>query len=389
MKMFKVVQITLFLLMVYMLILPEKGNAIPAFARKYKISCNTCHTVFPRLKAYGDEFAGNGFIMKEKENKRDYLTAGDDLLWLNKDFPIAARMEMFATHDQGKDVENDLQAPWGIKLLSGGTIYKSIGYYFYFYLSERGEVAGIEDAYIHFDNIFESNLDIMVGQFQTSDPLMKRELRLTYEDYEIYKTNIGYSNINLTYDRGVILAYSLEQTGTDIIAMLVNGNGKPEAVNRKLDSDNYKNIGFRVNQSLGDFMTIGGFYYSGKENYADSSRTNEVSYIGPDISIGTSFAELTAQYLYRKDTNPAFLNVSSDIKTNGYIIELLVAPDIDKSDYYFTGLYNLIDSDIYKYETATLSFTYLLARNLRLMTEYTRDLTAERNRFVMGIIGAF
>jgi hypothetical protein len=375
--------------MVYILISPEVGNAIPAFARKHKISCNTCHTVFPRLKAYGDEFAGNGFIIKEKENKRDYVTAGDDLLWLNKDFPIAARMEMFGTHDQGKDVENDLQAPWGIKLLSGGTIYKSIGYYFYFYLSERGEVAGIEDAYIHFDNIFESNLDIMVGQFQTSDPLMKRELRLTYEDYEIYKTNIGYSNINLTYDRGVILAYSLEQTGTDIIAMLVNGNGKPEAVNRKLDSDNYKNIGFRVNQSLGDFMTIGGFYYSGKENYADSSRTNKVYYIGPDISIGTGFAELTAQYLYRKDTNPEFMNVSSDIKTNGYIIELLVAPDIDKSDYYFTGLYNLIDSDIYKYETATLSFTYLLARNLRLMTEYTRDLEAKRNRFVVGIIGAF
>ena len=229
----------------------------------------------------------------------------------------------------------------------------------------------------------------MAGQFQTSDPLMKRELRLTYEDYEIYKTNIGYSNINLTYDRGVILAYSLEQTGTDIFAMLVNGNGKPEAVNRKLDSDNYKNIGFRVNQSLGDFMTIGGFYYSGKENYADSSRTNKVYYIGPDISIGTGFAELTAQYLYRKDTNPEFMNVSSDIKTNGYIIELLVAPDIDKSDYYFTGLYNLIDSDIYKYETATLSFTYLLARNLRLMTEYTRDLEAKRNRFVVGIIGAF
>ncbi|MDZ7763881.1 MAG: hypothetical protein U5K00_05575 [Melioribacteraceae bacterium] len=29
--------------------------AIPAFARKYDMSCTTCHTPFPKLKAYGDE----------------------------------------------------------------------------------------------------------------------------------------------------------------------------------------------------------------------------------------------------------------------------------------------------------------------------------------------
>ena len=209
-------------------ILPETLSAIPAFARRHKVSCTTCHTVFPKLKDYGDEFAGNGFIMKETEKERDYVTAGDDLLWLNKDFPLAARMEAFVTHDEGKDVKNDLQTPWGIKLLSGGTLYKSIGYYFYFYMSERGEVAGVEDAYIHFDNVFDTNLDIMVGQFQTCDPLMKRELRLTYEDYQIYKTHIGMSNTNLAYVRGVILVYGIEQTETDIIGMIVNGNGIPD-----------------------------------------------------------------------------------------------------------------------------------------------------------------
>lgn len=378
-----------FLFTFYMLIIPETSSAIPAFARRYKISCTTCHTVFPRLKAYGDEFAGNGFIMKEKENKRDYITAGDDMLWLNKDFPLAARMEVFASYDQDKDTEYDLQSPWGIKLLSGGTLYKSIGYYFYFYMSERGEVAGIEDAYIHFDNVFGSELDIMLGQFQTSDPLMKRELRLTYEDYMIYKTTIGLSNISLAYDRGVMLAYGIEQTGTDLVAMVVNGNGKPEAINRKMDQDNYKNFGFRINQGIADFLSVGGFYYSGKEKLPDSSRVNEVNYYGPDLSAAFGPVELTAQYLYRKDTNPNFCVISEDIETTGYIVELLFAPDMDKSNYYFTALYNLIDSDLYKYETASLSYTYLIARNLRFITEFTRDLEYEKNRFVMGIIGAF
>lgn len=382
----------LFIFTTIILILPELGHTIPAFARRYKISCTTCHSAFPRLKAYGNEFAGNGFIIPEKEAKRAYVSAGDDLLWLNRDFPVAARMEMFATHDQNKEVETDLKAPWGIKLLSGGTLYKNIGYYFYFYLSERGEVAGIEDAYIHFNNIFGSRLDIMVGQFQTSDPLMKRELRLTYEDYMVYKNAVGASNINLAYDRGVMLVYELEQTGTDLIAMVVNGNGKPEAVNRVLDQDNYKNFGFRINQAIGDMLTIGGFAYLGKEQAADSlniNHNNKVSYFGPDISFATSSIELTAQYLYRKDSNPSFMASAKEIETTGGIVELVFAPDIDRSRYYLTALYNWIDSDLYQYQTATLSYTYVLARNLRLMGEYTRDMENNSNRFVAGVVAAF
>ena len=83
---------------------------------------------------------------------------------------------------------------------------------------------------------------------------------------------------------------------------------------------------------------------------------------------------------------------ANDIKTDGYVVELVYSPDMNNSKYYITGLYNLIDSDngkMYKYETATLSYTYLFARNLRLLAEYTRDLVSDNNIFILGIIGAF
>ena len=391
MKSSKVLLIFFCILIISSLVLPENSNAIPAFARRYKVSCTTCHSVFPKLKDYGDEFAGSGFIIKEKENKRDYVSAGDDLLWLNRDFPIAGRMDLFTSYDEGKDVESDFQIPWGIKLLSGGTLYKNIGYYFYFYLQERGEVAGIEDAYIHFDNIFKTNLDVMVGQFQVCDPLMKRELRLTYDDYMIYKTNIGSSNINLAYERGLMFAYGIDKTKTDLIAMVVNGNGKPEGgENRKLDQDNYKNIGLRINQSIGDYLTIGGFYYGGKEKASYSDVENEVIYYGPDFTFGLRSIQITAQYLYRKDTNPLFYNSNpKEIETDGYVVEMMYAPDIETSRYYFTGLYNLIDSNALQYETATLSYSYLIARNLRLLTEYTYDIQNEKNKLIFGLVSAF
>ncbi len=45
------------------LALPSKTDAIPAFARKYNVSCFTCHTVFPRLNKLGYEFRRLGYRM--------------------------------------------------------------------------------------------------------------------------------------------------------------------------------------------------------------------------------------------------------------------------------------------------------------------------------------
>ncbi len=45
------------------LLLAPRAEAIPAFARKYETSCQTCHTVFPKLNAFGTAFRLNGYRM--------------------------------------------------------------------------------------------------------------------------------------------------------------------------------------------------------------------------------------------------------------------------------------------------------------------------------------
>jgi hypothetical protein len=37
------------------------AHAVPAFARKYKTSCVTCHTIFPKLTPFGEQFRRNGY----------------------------------------------------------------------------------------------------------------------------------------------------------------------------------------------------------------------------------------------------------------------------------------------------------------------------------------
>ncbi|MBI4916736.1 MAG: hypothetical protein HY825_12885, partial [Acidobacteria bacterium] len=71
------------------------AGAIPAFARKYQLSCSTCHAPFPRLKPYGEEFAARGFRMEDasKEPSRATFDVGDPLLTLSRDLPLAVRFD--------------------------------------------------------------------------------------------------------------------------------------------------------------------------------------------------------------------------------------------------------------------------------------------------------
>ncbi len=395
---------TMALLLAVMLVVtttPRQAEAIPAFARQHKISCTTCHAPFPRLKEFGEEFAGNGFAMPEDENPRQFLDTGDDKLILNRVFPIAARFDLYGIYEDAGEVNSDLRTPYGVKLLSGGTVAKNVGYYFYFYMSERGEVAGIEDAYIHFNNLGGVPFDIMVGQFQTSDPLMKRELRLTFEDYEVYKTRVGLSRTNLAYDRGIMMTFDIEKTGTGLVGMIVNGNGKDVPEDHvTFENDKYKNFGIRISQDVFSPFRIGYIYYSGQEKGATeanghTSYKNRLYYHGPDFTLGNGIFDLNFQYLLRRDTNPTFGDVDTNMETSGIVAELVISPNRDQSSHYFTLLYNQVDSDLktadyhHNYESVTASATYLFARNLRGNLEYTRDIEGKFNRVGLGFVSAF
>jgi hypothetical protein len=73
--------------------------SIPAFARKYKMSCKTCHAPIPKLKAYGNDFAANGFVLKDKDAPRYYVKTGDEDLSLLREVPLAIRFEGYLTYN--------------------------------------------------------------------------------------------------------------------------------------------------------------------------------------------------------------------------------------------------------------------------------------------------
>lgn len=395
------------------------AEAIPAFARKYSVSCATCHAPMPRLNALGERFAENGFEFAPGEEPRDTLQTGDPLLRLQRELPLAVRIDAYLrslSRPGASEASSDMQLPWVVKVLSGGQVADRISYYMYFLASERGEVAGLEDAYVQFTDLGSSGVSLLVGQFQVSDPLFKRELRLQYEDYQPYRVRVGEARADLTYDRGVMAIWS-PRTGTDVAMQVVNGQGlRPASSHRQYDADPYKNFALRVSQEMGP-LRVGAFGYFGHER-ADGVRSS-IRVFGPDATFELgSIGELNLQFLRRRDGDAFFGTCSPAAPCPGGAIapfastvdaamaELLLWPSGQAGRWFVTGLVNWIDADapvvslrigeqdsdpgyLTRYRTGTLGLHYLLKRNVRLLGEGGWDFERDQTRLAAGFTMAF
>jgi len=365
-----------------LLVVPvKKADAIPAFARKYQISCQVCHSPgAPMLKAFGDEFAGNGFRMTDYESPRYFINTGDDRLSLFRELPLAIRIDGFVTANFNNEGTVDFGAPFVVKILTGGELSDKLSYYFYFLMNERGSIAGVEDAFLMYADAFNSGINLYIGQFQTSDPLFKGELRLTLEPYMIYGIKPENSSVDLKYDRGIMFDKGFS-TGTTIVGEIINGCGIGEAGEGYLFAkDKYKNFMLRINQAIGNSVSVGFFGYTGKEvisNHAPNPYVSEMRMYGPDIAIDIDGKlMINMQYVWRTDSEvyDADAEVAmTDVATRGGFAEIIYAPKGDMSKYYITGLVNLVESqlDQFDYQSATLHFGYLLRRNVRVVAEST------------------
>ncbi|MEA3246991.1 MAG: hypothetical protein U9Q74_12620 [Gemmatimonadota bacterium] len=391
---------------------------IPAFARKYGVSCVLCHAPVPKLNATGEKFAANGFEFEPGEEPRDTVGTGDALLRLQRALPLAVRFDAFGqylTKSDANSVTTDLQTPWVIKLLSGGQVAHKVSYYTYFLLTERGEVAGLEDAYLQFTDLASSGVSVLVGQFQVSDPLFKRELRLSYDDYQPYRLRVGRSVADLTYDRGLMALWSPWEGG-DLAAAVVNGRGLAAAGDsRQYDADAEKNYFLRYSHSF-DRVRVGAFGYTGTER--QDGHYDRIDVWGPDATVHLGDkVELNLQYTQRRDGNPFFGACSSADPCPGGNIrefsttvrsgfaEVIVSPQGPAGRLFLSGLFNRAEADapvianlegqsgwsdyVSQCSTASGAVHWLYRRNIRFLAEALWNFDRELGRITGGFVLGF
>lgn len=171
--------------------LATPARAFPIFARKYQTSCVTCHTVYPKLNAFGEAFRLNGYRMpKETEDqiKQRPVSLGSEAykrvwpaaVWPNElpgNAPLAVNVKMESVYNAATDasgnktvVHNDFQFPQEVNLFAAGTLGEHMSFMAELTHAENSDGSAgteIEHARLDFDSILgpEHAFNLRIGKF--------------------------------------------------------------------------------------------------------------------------------------------------------------------------------------------------------------------------------
>ncbi|HNP36521.1 MAG TPA: hypothetical protein PKK10_11780 [Woeseiaceae bacterium] len=379
------------------------ANAMPAFAREYGVSCSVCHVAYPRLNNFGETFADD-MNFRLPNWQQLIVQTGDESLALPKSLPLAMRMQAFIQGRDGESIDPvngdvnadsslDIQSPYLVKLLSSAPLSDQISYYFYAIFAEKGgnsEVI-VEDAWFSYGDLFNTGIDAMLGQFQVSDVMFPREVRMTFQDFMLYRA------AGVTYDRGILFGKGLGKF--DASLGIVNGNGIQQnfGINspgyrrpdRMFDNDTQKSVFGRLGRDFGP-VSVGLFGLSGRQMNAtgpagtqSGDRRTDKIVAGVDIS-GNSNGKWYwfGQYLWNRWAD--FIDPATDYDWSGAFVGV---DYIHNEKWAFSALVNYIDAGDFKnsdtiYEglemqTVTFAAAYYFMRNVKGVLEANIDLLDE------------
>lgn len=162
---------------------PNDVHAIPAFARKYNVSCTTCHTAPPRLNTFGERFLENGYQLPGTEDggtigKKSLGDVSLDDIGQYMGARLRGHVLRYESYRRenppgaGPGVVQDkteLGFPETFSLFTAGTVSQNMGFFVELESQLREGTTGIERAFVTFNNLGGTDLaHVRVGRFDPS-----------------------------------------------------------------------------------------------------------------------------------------------------------------------------------------------------------------------------
>ncbi|MFO0705736.1 MAG: hypothetical protein U0412_02680 [Nitrospira sp.] len=161
----------------------ENAQAIPAFARKYDLTCTACHTAPPRLNSYGERFLENGYQLPGTEDGG--ITKKRNLADLSLDDVAnftgvrlrgnVLRNYQFKRQDPAGAEEGIVQNktefgfPEVFSLFTAGTLTRNVGFFAELESNIEEAHTGVERAFLTFNNLGGTDIaNVRVGRFDPS-----------------------------------------------------------------------------------------------------------------------------------------------------------------------------------------------------------------------------
>ncbi len=403
-------------------------DAMPAFAREYRLNCSTCHQLNPpRLNPLGRNFMERGYQMPEGAERpatAAKFSRQDEKLTILEQLPLALRIKNSALwRSQAREDENwvDVNTPLELQLLAGGSLFKNTSFFVNFPFFS-GESVGVPIlAYVQFSNLLGKPgfANLRIGKFNILGMQFPNHRSLTVNTAKAPAVQVGLNPIALDgHQTGVNLFGRPGNGRISYELAVVNGAGPAgadEAAEEghahggifSTDGNDFKDLYGRLTYSTTSRMhTVGVLGYLGKtdlgvaeahEDGDEGDDDHDAPAGGSSEGASDSFRILgldsefnrgswnlrSAAYLGHHD-DPFGLGTS--VNYQSVFGELSYA--FDRRLLGMLHYDQVVSSDLASLEHQSLMphLSYLLLDNLRLSVEYIFDLDESDNNRALALL---
>jgi hypothetical protein len=281
---------------------PGPAEAIPAFARRYKVECHFCHEGFPKLNTIGQRFRERGLRMERED---DFDAGG----WI-RSIPVTLRG--WATHSFREAADDSDYA-----LLKGVTA-GNLGTRFSYWLDDSVffDLTGDSDdsvthlepdnAWLRFDVLKGNKLYARAGRLELDLPFTQARTSHLFS-YEIYFANTGYESDAIgLYQEGFELGGDFNRD-TRWSAAVVKGRNDDTAEQASEDAGKFDaNVFLRIARRA-ERNRFGAFAYIGRNTlYNPAGRLewkDNILRLGADVDVWLQKLNLYGVLLYGRNDN--------------------------------------------------------------------------------------
>jgi hypothetical protein len=397
------VLIVLVSLFAALLLVPERADSIPAFARKHGFNCNMCHTAYPKLNDFGQRFRANGYQIPGQEGKEKNV--------FDTPPPIALR----TTAGAAGYVRDELAA-WGFELggldmLGAGVLHRNVSFLFIYtpridepsadFTGSAGgnnpsQLGGLESASIVLSNVVQDMLSVRFGRFEPNyHPFSSKRTYYLRTPYEVYAfPSPGCPFVFDDNQIGIELT-GHARCGGNYALGVVNGTGASPDNNKSKDAylTVAKTFGRGEGQSAGQRIGLFGYYgrtplivpgsITSPGGEADGTRNTPFYRVGAHASLNWRTMNLQVMYMNAvddQDLNP--LRPAEDYEYDGGLAQLDCAA-LANNRLVTSLLYNWVNPPDYDDAREIKSYSGLVryylgdwtAVNVALHGEYTYKVT--------------
>ncbi|MDO8461693.1 MAG: hypothetical protein Q7S98_02415 [Deltaproteobacteria bacterium] len=158
----------------------KDAHAVAQWARKYNVNCQTCHTAFPRLSYFGEQFKRNGYQMPEtQDGDETKKKVGENKLFIDElgnlmgirisVTPVKVEMNQLTTNGE-KKIRTSFGNPDWVQFFVAGSIFKDAS----IFIEPEVQDKSIKTNwfYLGYHNILDTSLlNVKVGKLSPMDNL--------------------------------------------------------------------------------------------------------------------------------------------------------------------------------------------------------------------------